>query len=1025
MAITAKVRNKQIDTGKVLHALVQGEHASGNITFQIIGEEELVEDFNSTYFYLLYTRPSDTRPNVLLLTNKQLQDDVISVTFKPTSYFTAEDGTVQIQIMATDTEGLSIDSETGTISGSVIWQTFPGAMFVHASQLTGTETIIEENVLTQYLAGMQELYSQTEDAEGDAADSAQLAKAWASKTNGAVEGGEMSAKYYAGTADSRAKEAEGYAVGTVSGSPSASFAGKNAKELASDAQDWAKGTRSDGKTPSHTSDNAKAYAESAADSAAIVSAHAEAIDAIGDDLTNIDAVAADILDDDSAIDAVAANITNVNAVAANETNINAVNTNKTNINTVAGKATEITTVAGIASDVSAVAAIASDVAAVEDIDDDVSAVAAIAVDVGVVADAATDVAAVADGITAVGTVATNISDVGAVASDITKIAAVADDLTNIDAVADDLANIDAAEANALKAEGWANGTQNGTDVGSTSPYYHNNAKYWAGSVPALQSKVEANSKRITNLEHKAGDEIVVDYPSSTYGMDEVPANVAEYAKVSKLRGVSRVDNNLIPTNRNTGSYTASADTSSYDETAHYLSSTEIQCVSGHTYLMVANVTRNISTNNQLSLIMWPKNMTGNASVVFANGESNGQKCSLYTANGNGYFERISLNNYNGKRGFNAGDSASYSDLCFKDLNIYFNTTDLSFLGSTDSAKLATIQTNYPHLLIPSEYGVRIVDSSYSGVRAWAKNLCNYKNFENKNILTEGQEQPFLICGCSVDYIPVKANSAMVFSANMALNGVRIAEYDADKNFIRRTDGAVSDSFTTTGNTRFVRWIVNYNGSTTVTEALLKTLDLQLEYGSSRTTFSEYREPSTLSLTFNGKSAGSVYDSCEPNVEVGGVARKRTTTRVNSKNLGNIDWSADGAYGTASTTFSAWLEDCKNYTSAQLADALCSVYKVVTNDMLYTTDVPCLAIVGSGSYQRIRVNDPSKSGKTGAQFKADMSGVLLYYALATESVTLSDPILDPFIQVEGGGTIRPIQTQTPEIDSAMTAEYLSV
>lgn len=32
--------------------------------------------------------------------------------------------------------------------------------------------------------------------------------------------------------------------------------------------------------------------------------------------------------------------------------------------------------------------------------------------------------------------------------------------------------------NALKAEGYANGTQNGTAVGSSSPYYHNNAKYW-------------------------------------------------------------------------------------------------------------------------------------------------------------------------------------------------------------------------------------------------------------------------------------------------------------------------------------------------------------------------------------------------------------------------------------------------------------------------------------------------------------------------------------------------------------------
>lgn len=212
MAITAKVRNKQIDTGKVLHALVQGEHASGNITFQIIGEEELVEDFASTYFYLLYTRPSDTRPNVLLLTNKQLQDDVISVTFKPTSYFTAQDGTVQIQIMATDTEGLSIDSETGTISGSVIWQTFPGAMFVHASQLTGTETIIEENVLTQYLAGMQELNTQTEQAATeaqqaaeDAGDSAEAAAGSATAAGGSASSAQTSAQQ--ATAAKQAAEA--------------------------------------------------------------------------------------------------------------------------------------------------------------------------------------------------------------------------------------------------------------------------------------------------------------------------------------------------------------------------------------------------------------------------------------------------------------------------------------------------------------------------------------------------------------------------------------------------------------------------------------------------------------------------------------------------------------------------------------------------------------------------------------------------------------------------------------------------
>ena len=48
---------------------------------------------------------------------------------------------------------------------------------------------------------------------------------------------------------------------------------------------------------------------------------------------------------------------------------------------------------------------------------------------------------------------------------------------------------DQAEASALKSEGHAIGKQNGTDVPSTSPYYHNNSAYWADQ--AAQSAAEA------------------------------------------------------------------------------------------------------------------------------------------------------------------------------------------------------------------------------------------------------------------------------------------------------------------------------------------------------------------------------------------------------------------------------------------------------------------------------------------------------------------------------------------------------
>ena len=45
-----------------------------------------------------------------------------------------------------------------------------------------------------------------------------------------------------------------------------------------------------------------------------------------------------------------------------------------------------------------------------------------------------------------------------------------------------------AEANGLKSEGFANGTQNGTPVTSGSPYYENNAKYWKEQAQAIASQ---------------------------------------------------------------------------------------------------------------------------------------------------------------------------------------------------------------------------------------------------------------------------------------------------------------------------------------------------------------------------------------------------------------------------------------------------------------------------------------------------------------------------------------------------------
>ena len=63
----------------------------------------------------------------------------------------------------------------------------------------------------------------------------------------------------------------------------------------------------------------------------------------------------------------------------------------------------------------------------------------------------------------------------------------------------------AADADALKAEGFANGTQNGTPVASGSPYYENNAKYWKEQAQAIASQSLAGLTDVDITTPSAGD----------------------------------------------------------------------------------------------------------------------------------------------------------------------------------------------------------------------------------------------------------------------------------------------------------------------------------------------------------------------------------------------------------------------------------------------------------------------------------------------------------------------------------------
>ena len=228
-------------------------------------------------------------------------------------------------------------------------------------------------------------------------------------------------------------------------------------------------------------------------------------------------------------------------------------------------------------------------------------------------------------------------------------------------------------------------------------------------------------------------------------------------------------------------------------------------------------------------------------------------------------------------------------------------------------------------------------------------------------------------------------------------------YDADKRFLYRSGNSQGHIIETPSDCRYITFICGYSSSPVT--SYNHDICINLSDASRNGTYEPYKTNTielnlpTLTGKLNGegesvtvfpdglKSAGSVYDEIVGNKAIKRVGVVDMGTRTFTKNA-------------VSNVPNCFYADLQGSPKQATFGAICSKYPTVVGANTDKTIRP----YGSESYNfsRVSIKDSAYDESDTATFKAAMSGVLLYYELATpEEYILDTPIPEAFQSYKGG------------------------
>ena len=267
---------------------------------------------------------------------------------------------------------------------------------------------------------------------------------------------------------------------------------------------------------------------------------------------------------------------------------------------------------------------------------------------------------------------------------------------------------------------------------------------------------------------------------------------------------------------------------------------------------------------------------------------------------------------------------------------------------------------YQEYIEPIQY-CKIGNYEDKFIRNSGKNLLDTQYYEQGSIDgSTGQNLGNSKNARGSNYISVLPNTTYTFSTNVSVNDLRLSEYASDNSHIQRdsTSSSSSLTITTTSNTYYVRWSLNYDNSTNMTNSLLKSLNPMLNEG-------------TTVLPYEPYGSNEWY-----------IKENKDKVMLDTLTFETATSSTSGYVRFRTTDLASVI--AKVSSSSEVLPMMSNCYIAGSGDSSYNR-TQCISAVASGN---IFIYDTDYAQETLANFMTHLTsiGAYLYYPLATPTYT---------------------------------------